>query len=207
MERIKISGLYFLILVYVSGAIGFVMKPNFFMPLTPYSLLLTSVVFLLNQPLKEKKFYIAFCIISLIGFMVEAVGVKTGYLFGAYYYGNILGIKLMNVPLIIAVNWALLISSGSIVAQRITDKKYYSAFICATVVTGIDFIMEQLAGKLDFWYFSGGKAGVQNYLAWFFISFCTSLLFSNALKNGNYKASIIVLTLQILFFGTIYTLI
>jgi putative membrane protein len=207
MERIKISGLYFLILVYVSGAIGFVMKPSFFMPLTPYSLLFTSLVFLINQPIKEKKIFIAFFIISFIGFIVEAIGVKTGYVFGVYYYGNALGVKLMHVPLVIGINWALLISSGSIVAHRITDKKYYKAFICGTFVTGIDFIMEQLAAKLDFWYFSAGKAEIQNYFAWFFISFCASLLFSSILKKGNYKAAIIVLSLQILFFGTLYLLI
>ena len=74
--------LYFLILVYISGSIGFIVNPSFFSPFTPYTLLLTCFVFLIHSPLQFKKFIFAFFSIAILGFMIEVIGVKTGFIFG-----------------------------------------------------------------------------------------------------------------------------
>ena len=92
--------LYFLILVYISGSIGFVVNPTFFSPFTPYTLLLSCFVFLIHSPLADKKFLIAFFSIAFLGFIIEVIGVKTGLIFGKYSYGNGLGFKLLDVPII-----------------------------------------------------------------------------------------------------------
>ena len=67
--------LYFLILVYISGSIGFVVNPPFFSPFTPYTLLLTCFVFLIHSPLADKKFILAFFSIAFLGFIIEVIGV------------------------------------------------------------------------------------------------------------------------------------
>ena len=36
--------------------------------------------------------------IVLIGFVIEVIGVKTGYVFGSYSYGDSLGFKILEVP-------------------------------------------------------------------------------------------------------------
>ena len=41
--------------------------------------------------------------------LTEAIGVNTGLLFGTYEYGANLGFKIFGVPLIIGVNWTVLI--------------------------------------------------------------------------------------------------
>jgi bisanhydrobacterioruberin hydratase len=195
---------YFLILVYVSGAIGFVLNPNFFMPFTPFNLIFTCFVFLIFQPLFEKKYVLTFFLIACIGFSLEVIGVKTGLIFGNYYYGNTLGFKLFDVPLVISLNWALLINAGILVSSYFTASRMYIAILSGLIITLIDLVIEQIASPLTFWHFENGIAGIQNYIAWFIVTFIISILFYPILIKGNKKIATLILALQLFFFGFIY---
>ncbi|MFT5964862.1 MAG: putative membrane protein [Flavobacterium sp.] len=196
--------LYFLILVYISGSIGFVVNPSFFSPFTPYTLLLTCFVFLIHSPLADKKFIVAFFSIAFLGFVIEVVGVKTGLIFGKYSYGNGLGYKFLNVPLVISINWAMLICAGIIVVSRIFTNKIIVLVLAALLVTGIDLIIEQVAPELDFWQFEGGLPDLQNYVSWIGVAFFTSYFFYPIIIKGNWTVSLIILILQIIFFTFLF---
>jgi putative membrane protein len=196
--------LYFLILVYISGSIGFVVNPSFFSPFTPYTLLLTCFVFLIHSPLADKKFIVAFFSIAFLGFVIEVVGVKTGLIFGKYSYGNGLGYKFLNVPLVISINWAMLICAGIIVVSRIFTNKIIVLVLAALLVTGIDLIIEQVAPELDFWQFEGGLPDLQNYVSWIGVAFFTSYFFYPIIIKGNRTVSLIILILQIIFFTFLF---
>jgi putative membrane protein len=196
--------LYFLILVYVSGSIGFVVNPVFFSPFTPYTLLLTCLVFLLHGPLADKKFLIAFFSIAFLGFIIEVIGVKTGWVFGKYSYGDGLGFKILEVPLIISINWALLICAGIRIVNGIFANKIMVLFVAALLVTLIDLLIEQVAPKLDFWQFEGGLPGLHNYLGWIGVAFFTSYFFYPTIIKGNRNVSLIILILQIIFFTSLF---
>ena len=196
--------LYFLILVYISGSIGFVLNPSFFSPFTPFTLLLTCFVFLIHSPLADKKFIFAFFSIAFLGFIIEVVGVKTGLIFGKYSYGNGLGYKFLNVPLVISINWAMLIFAGIIVVSRFFANKITVLLVAALLVTLIDLIIEQVAPKLDFWQFEGGLPGLQNYLSWIGVAFFTSYFFYPTIIKGNRTVSLVILILQIIFFTFLY---
>ncbi|WP_317899195.1 carotenoid biosynthesis protein [Aurantibacillus circumpalustris] len=196
--------LYFLILVYVSGAIGLLIQPSFFIPFTPYTLSLTCIVFLIYQPLSKLNFVLGFLCIAIIGFASEVIGVKTGFVFGDYHYGSTLGYKLLGVPLVISLNWALLVTCGIILTKSLTSNKALNALCSAGLITVIDLLIEQLAPSLDFWHFKTGFAGIHNYLGWFIISFITSFLLQNYVGSGNKKTAYIILVLQVFFFGFMY---
>ncbi|MFE3866949.1 carotenoid biosynthesis protein [Flavobacterium sp. LS2P90] len=196
--------LYFLILVYISGSIGFVVNPSFFSPFTPYTLLLTCFVFLIHSPLSDKKFIIAFFSIASLGFIIEVIGVKTGLIFGKYSYGDGLGYKFLNVPLVISINWAMLICAGIIVVSRIFANKITVLAVASLLVTLIDLLIEQVAPKLNFWQFEGGLPDLQNYLSWIGVAFFTSYFFYPTIIKGNRKVSLIILILQIIFFTFLF---
>jgi len=196
--------LNFLILVYVSGSIGFVLALEFFGPFTPYTLLFTCFVFLYSQPTENKKIIYAFFIIAILGFFIEVLGVKTGLIFGAYNYGNGLGFKLFNVPLIISLNWALLISASIITIGRFSTNKQLVLGCSALLITGIDFIIEQVAFKLDFWKFEEGLPGLHNYFGWTIVGYVLPYFFYSDLVKGNKTIALAILLLQILFFTTNY---
>ena len=203
-ESYKAYFLYFLILVYVSGSIGFVVNPIFFSPFTPYTLLFTCFVFLIHQPISDKKYISAFFSIAVLGYIIELIGIKTGLLFGNYSYGNGLGFKLLDVPLIISINWAMLICAGIVTVRKVFSNKFIVISVTALVVTFIDLIIEQVAHKLDFWQFEGGLPGLHNYLGWIGVVFFTSYIFYPLIIKGNSMVSSIVLILQIIFFTSLF---
>jgi len=204
LKNYKSYLLYFLILVYISGSIGFVVNPAFFSPFTPYTLLLTCLVFLIHNPLADKKFLIAFFSIAFLGFLIEVIGVKTGLIFGKYSYGEELGFKLLEVPLTISINWAMLIFAGIRIVSSIFASKITSLFVAALLVTLIDLLIEQVAPKLDFWQFKGGLPGLHNYLGWVGVAFFTSYFFYPTIIKGNRSVSLIILILQIIFFTSLF---
>ena len=203
-ESYKAYFLYFLILVYVSGSIGFVVNPTFFSPFTPYTLLFTCFVFLIHQPISDKKYISAFFSIAVLGFIIELIGIKTGLLFGNYSYGDGLGFKLLDVPLIISINWAMLICAGIVTVRKVFSNKFIVISVTALVVTFIDLIIEQVAHKLDFWQFEGGLPGLHNYLGWIGVVFFTSYIFYPLIIKGNSMVSSVVLILQIIFFTSLF---
>ena len=196
--------LYFLILIYVSGAIGFLFNPGFFAPFTPLTLAFTCFVFLIHQPLNNLNYTLSFIGLAVIGFVAEVIGVKTGVVFGNYYYGNALGYKVLGVPLVISLNWGLLINIGVLVATYLSKKPLLIATLAAFIITGVDLVIEQVASQMDYWHFSNGIAGIQNYIGWFIISFFTSWLLQKHLVKGDKKIALVFLLLQLFFFGLIY---
>ena len=203
-ETYKSYFLYFLILVYVSGSIGFVMNPAFFSPFTPYTLLFTCFVFLIHIPVADKKFLLAFFTIAFLGYIIEVIGVKTGLIFGKYSYGDGLGIKLLEVPLIISINWAMLICAGIRIVSSIFVNKITVILVAALLVTLIDLLIEQVAPKLDFWQFENGLPGLHNYLGWIGVAFFISYFFYPIIIKANRKVSLIILILQIIFFTSLF---
>jgi putative membrane protein len=203
-EKHKFYFLYFLILVYVSGSVGFVLNPSFFSPFTPFTLLLTCFVFLIHSPLPFTKFIFSFFVIAFLGFIIEVIGIKTGLLFGNYSYGNGLGYKILGVPLVISINWAMLICAGTITVSRIFANKLTVLGVSALLVTGIDLLIEQVAPKLDFWQFESGLPGLHNYLGWIGVTFFISYFFYPIIIKGNQNVSLIILILQIIFFTSLF---
>jgi putative membrane protein len=203
-ETYKSYFLYFLILVYVSGSIGFVMNPAFFSPFTPYTLLFTCFVFLIHIPVADKKFLLAFFTIAFLGYIIEVIGVKTGLIFGKYSYGDGLGIKLLEVPLIISINWAMLICAGIRIVSSIFANKITVLAVAALLVTLIDLLIEQVAPKLDFWQFESGLPNIHNYLGWIGVAFFISYFFYPILIKSNRTVYLIILILQIIFFTSLF---
>ena len=93
--------LFIAILVHVSGVIGILFSPykDWFISYTPLNLLLMAGLLLFTQPQKNTHFYSFMLICFCTGMVTEGIGINTGYLFGNYAYGEILGKKIAEVPL------------------------------------------------------------------------------------------------------------
>jgi uncharacterized membrane protein len=59
--------------------------------------------------------------VFVASFLVEAAGVNTGKIFGYYSYGSALGPKLWNTPLIIGLNWFVLIYCTNVISRQLWD--------------------------------------------------------------------------------------
>ena len=141
-----------------------------------------------------------FVIIFSIGFWVEVIGVKTGALFGVYEYGETLGFKLFEVPLLIGVNWFLLAVSSFEIVSYIVKNKYVIIALSASLMVLLDFLIEPVAIQLDFWSWQNGIIPVQNYLMWWIVSVVMQFIIYSKKMVFNTSICVAIFLSQILFF-------
>ncbi len=117
---------------------------------------------------------------------IEAIGVNSGEIFGAYDYGNALGLKILDTPPIIGINWAILVLGTGywlILSSLKIKNTILFSFLGAIIMTILDILIEPVAIKLDFWHWKTQTPPLQNYLAWFLISFLLFLSFPKRIFN------------------------
>lgn len=166
---------------------------------TPFHLLLMFGLLILSYNGQLKPFMIWAGITYVIGFAVEWIGVHTGLLFGNYSYGTVLGIKLSGIPLLIGVNWVLVLSGALAVARVMNSNIVINSLMAAAIATGYDWMLEGVAVKLGYWQWEGGVIPGYNYLCWFGVSLVMSLI-ANKMKIRANKFSLWLFIIQLVFF-------
>lgn len=192
-----------LIVIYAAGLIGLSL-PNlrsYFLPLTPYTLWFTGFVCLYFYPIKNFKTYAGFTLFFVAAWLVEVVGVATGKLFGVYHYGSTLGLKLANVPLVIGMNWLiLLICTNAVVEEWNVGGAFGKAALGAGLMTFLDVFIEPVAMSYDFWNWQFNQVPAQNFAAWWLVSFVFHFAYQQLelpQKSSLYR---LVALLQFIFF-------
>lgn len=192
-----------IILFHIIGIIGFSNEPltEIFKLLVPFHLLLMLFVVLWNNESWNKNFYYFFGIVFLVSFLVEMTGTNTGLIFGEYTYGATLGLKLWNTPLMIGVNWFLLVYGVGAALQYLKHQnKYISTAIGASILVILDSLIEPIAIKFDYWQWLDNKVPLQNYVAWWLLSYVFILIFNRLHFNKQNFVAVILLIVQFLFF-------
>jgi putative membrane protein len=186
----------------ISGIIGVSSSAqDWFLSLTPLNLALTLVIILIHIKSYNLKVIIALIIPFLLGFIVEALGVNFGLIFGTYTYGQNLGYKVLGVPIMICVNWTLLTVITADVAKYFSKKLIISALIGGVLMTTLDFILEVSAPRFDFWEFENGEVPLQNYVGWLVTAFIGHLCYQAFSVKTNKVISWHVLISIIVFFA------
>jgi putative membrane protein len=134
---------------------------------------------------------IAFSLITvLISFTSEAVDVATGLIFGAYHYTDLLGPKLLGVPLMIQIGYLATgyasVMMGRIIlslmrpvgGRAILAASLAGAFIMVSWDVAMDPYQSTVAGDW-IWRDGGGYFGVplHNYAGWFGTVFMFMLVY------------------------------
>ncbi len=196
------NAFYLLLAIYIAGFIGLRASTTqaIFQALTPLNLLLTGMI-LFHFETSKNKYYAIFLIISFIfGFGIEVIGVKTGYVFGDYQYSEVLGLQLLSVPLIIGVNWAILIYCSGILAKKMSENIFIQALIAALIMTLLDYFIEPVAVALNFWQWEDTSIPLRNYLAWFVFSYIMVLFYFKIHPNSNNPLAVRLLLILLSFF-------
>ncbi|MEN8886559.1 MAG: carotenoid biosynthesis protein [Winogradskyella sp.] len=174
-QNFRIS-IFIIWLFAISGIIGVSSSAqDWFLSLTPLNLLLSLAMVLLHIKHYNLKVIVALLIPFFLGFIAEALGVNFGLIFGSYAYGDNLGYKVFGVPLMICVNWTLLVATTADVSKYFVKNSVISAVLGASLMTGLDVILEVSAPRFDFWEFENGIIPIQNYIGWFVTAFIAHL--------------------------------
>lgn len=212
------------IFFHAIGLVGILFSENnFFVQSTPFNLLLSFFLLIWTHPEKNKSFYFFIGIVFIVGFLSEVVGVNTGLLFGDYHYSKILGIQLFQVPILIAVNWFIIIYCSGIGTHVLLNKvinrvaKDYNEpslklkamsviFDGASLAVLFDWLMEPVAIKLGFWTWGGdGSVPFYNYFCWLLISILLLTVFNFFNFRKENKFAVNLLLTQALFFLVLRT--
>ena len=206
-QRAMTLGIVLLILNAV-GVAGFSMeawKPLFAL-LTPFNLLLTNILLGLFHRVWSRRFAFWALLTALAGWLVEVAGVQTGLIFGEYAYLDVLGFKPGGAPLLIGVNWLMLVYVAGVLCSRIKASWWLQAAAGASLMTLLDVIMEPVAIRLEFWTWFGQHPPLQNYIAWWLIAFVLLIGFYQLPQRPHNRFAVWVLASQILFFGGLWLL-
>ena len=200
-KELKNFSIFIVWLINVSGFFGILSdQKEFFLSSTPYVLTITLFLLIVNNSI-NKKFLIRLFLIFLLGLTVEIIGVNFSIFFGEYKYGNNLGIKIFDVPIVIGFNWVLLIVLTGNFADRIFPKSILRKVLFgSTIMILLDLLIEISAPKLDYWEFANHPVPFSNYLWWFIFSILFHFIYQSNIKK-EYIVSTNILIIHFLFFG------
>jgi len=188
-------------LVNISGFFGILSdQKDFFLSSSPYVLTMTLFLLVVNNSI-DKKFLTRLFFIFLLGLSVEIIGVNFSFFFGEYKYGDNLGIKIFDVPIVIGFNWVLLIILTGNFANRFFPKSIIGKVLFgSTMMILLDLLIEISAPKLDYWEFTSNPVPLSNYFWWFIFSIIFHLIYQSN-NNKEFLVSTNILVIHFLFFG------
>jgi len=113
-----------------------------------------------------------------VGLVAEAVGTATGVPFGDYDYSDTLGGKLLGVPWVIPLAWAMFAYPCLLVGQRLARTGPGSVAVAAIAMASWDLFLDPQMVQAGHWRFTDvqawlpGAPGIplSNYLGWLAVS-------------------------------------
>jgi bisanhydrobacterioruberin hydratase len=167
----------------------------------PWVILLSSIlVFLFSDSFLRWKDVLTLFLIALLAFLIEVIGVHTGVIFGNYTYGESLGMKLLNTPLIIGLNWVFLVYSTAAVFEYVDFHPFIKIGLASLTMLLYDLILEFLAPALNMWYWHTDSVPVRNYVAWFLMAAMFHYLLRLFGVNTKNQMAPVILLIQFVFF-------
>ena len=190
-----------ILIFHFVGMLGltFSQTNDFFLFLTPFHLLLTFILLLASRSY-SKKFFFSTLFIVFFGFLIEVIGVYTGILFGGYKYGDNLGLQVFSVPLVIGLNWFILVFGTRGVVNYFFDKKYLQIILSSILMVLLDFLIEPVAIEFGWWSWDIVSVPLQNYIMWFLVSLIMQFVISRNNNEISKSISFSLLLSQIIFF-------
>jgi bisanhydrobacterioruberin hydratase len=212
------------ILFHIIGFIGLIVNKNFIVATTPLNLMLMFFLLIYTHPKinLQSIFFIVLCF--AVGLWVEIIGTSTGILFGQYEYGKSLGPTIKNVPLMIGINWYIImyccgctvyiiLQKLSAKVKELTGSETSSALQVFSIMSDaammavfFDWVMEPAAIKLGYWQWLGdGEIPTYNYLSWFMVSSILLLVFGVLKFDKQNQFAVHLLMIMSMFFLLVQT--
>ena len=112
-----------------------------------------------------------------VGLLAEAVGTATGLPFGQYEYADSLGPKLLGVPVVIPLAWAMFAYPCLLVGQRLARTAVGAALVGGAALASWDLFLDPQMVEAGHWRFLDVQVAlpgapdipISNYLGWFLV--------------------------------------
>jgi putative membrane protein len=192
-------------LFHISAIIGISLGyQDWFAQKTWLNLIILNLSLFLIFPIYQPKNALAYMSIAALGFLVELLGVNYGWFFGDYQYGDNLGLKIAGTPLLIGLNWAMLVLVTGQIARSFLPKKWMQVSFASGLMLLLDMLMEKVAPVFDFWAFESENVPLSNFIAWFVFALIFQFIVHALNSKGNIRVSYHIYIVQFLFFSYFY---
>ncbi|MCW2679126.1 MAG: hypothetical protein JWM62_527 [Frankiales bacterium] len=112
------------------------------------------------------------------GLLAESLGTSTGFPFGDYDYAGSLGWKLLSVPVVIPLAWAMMAYPCLLVGQRLARSRLGAAAVGGLGLAAWDLFLDPQMVEAGHWTWSDvqlalpGSPGIpaSNYLGWLLVA-------------------------------------
>jgi len=193
-----------LVILHQVGLVGLHLPETreLFQQLVPLNLLTSVGILLLFHRDWTLRFGIFCFAIFWAGYLVELLGVSTKVIFGPYHYDTALGFKIGGVPPLIGLNWLMLVYTTGMLAREIASNIWLRATLAAAAMVLLDLLIEPMAIRYDFWSWETdqGHIPVQNFLAWFVVSWFMAYSFQRQPDAKKNPIAIPLYLIQLFFF-------
>jgi uncharacterized membrane protein len=132
----------------------------------PINLILTSLIIVKFQQEFNARFWQFLIFTFLTGLIIEIFGVNSGLVFGHYRYGEVLGPGFLGTPLLIGLNWFMVAYSVLCACDYLPATTWFRTVAGVLLMVGLDYLMEPVAMRLDFWQWDNGNIPLRNYAGW-----------------------------------------
>ncbi len=118
------------------------------------------------------------------GLLAEAVGVAAGLPFGEYAYSSSLGAKVLGVPLVIPLAWAMLAYPAHVVAGRLTARRIPRGLLTGAALASWDLLLDPQMVDAGHWRWAHPTPAlpgvphvpISNYAGWLVVATLMGLL-------------------------------
>lgn len=195
-----------IILFHVVGLVGLLVpftRP-LFLQIVPWHILLMLLVIILAHKNFDEKFLSFMVLVFVSGIVLEWIGVHKKWVFGDYAYGKTLGVKILDIPLTIGINWFLLIYGAGVTMQRSRLKSITARVVAgALLLVLLDLLIEPVATRFDYWHWTGNIIPFKNYYCWFLVSAAMLFVFEKFGFKKQGIAAPVLLATEFVFFGVL----
>ena len=197
------EGLHFTFIVFYIVGLALYFIPythELFKLITPYTLVLVIVAIFFHHKVWNSKTIAVLTSIFILSIVTEIIGVATGKLFGEYSYGAGLGVKIADVPLVIGLNWVLLVYGSNAIISKYTSNNLLLIIGASSLMIVYDIVLEKAAPLMDMWEFSDNNPPVDNYVVWFLLALFFNGLIQIFKINTDNKPARWLFFIQLVFF-------
>jgi uncharacterized membrane protein len=91
---------------------------------------------------------------------VEAVGLATGFPYGGYRYGDVLGPRLLGVPFLVPLAWLMMAWPSWVLAARLARRPVVRVVVAAAVFAGWDVVLDPQMVQAGYWTWTHPRPGL-----------------------------------------------
>jgi putative membrane protein len=143
------------------------------------------------KPLATRKFLFGLGLLTFYSYLIEFVGIETGFPYGSFSYGIELGPMILGkVPLALPLFFIPLVVNSYLLTlllfpQRCRKPVYRITFTIGLVIL-VDLVLDPAAVAINFWDYGGGiyyGVPLTNYLGWIMSSTVAVLIIDKTVNR------------------------